>query len=783
MIENNKKFDYRHIICIALTLYFVYLLLTTYSDGIFRFIESCRDFGLSVAYYFCELFEIERGFDATVNDYSNISVIKEIFFPVVDVPSVPTVPIEPIPSVPVAPSNPEVIIPDTYEGFQSKWTLYWQLFVSQDNLIAYIVLLSNILLYISYFLTLVLPLILLGVFLFKKSFNKQNNNYNVDTKALVRWKKIENKGIRPVFNWLRGMIEFVKTRRIYLVFWVIIWCFNFNLFSIFIEFLAFYFYFVFSFDFIHIYKQVYKLFVDLIPMFKTVPVFVWVIIALKIFDNFRKNIALSRLHHFEMRDRGFINARPIVTMVCGTMGKKKTTMITDMALSKEAMFRDKLFELLLKNDLKFPNFPFINLENMLKEAMERGIVYNLASCEFFIRYLRDCFMRYYGFDKATRKSIKRHNRKYAQLYNPYIDEAFDVGFCFKYDEYIFDYDFRRYGVYYDDKLALLDIWELIETYSKLYFAYIIQSSLMISNYSIRTDAMLADVGNFPMWNTDFFNSDSRLIDSYSRHSHILDFDILRLGKKVVEDNKYADNLEIGVYVVTEIGKERGNNPENLGKKKTDINANQKNDLFNYTLKMIRHCATIDKYPFVSFITDEQRPESWGQDARDLCDIVHIKDTEDTCLAMPFFAFGELIYGAVYGKLSSLYLKYRFNRGDNCLLMYFLKNILSFVNNYYTRIYNRFGFSVLNVQVENGTQDGKIVDGKYYLINKKIYSKRFSTDAFSDFFTNKSLHSKYGINDLPEYETERASLDELKSQNSYFVNDLCHIKNFDDEIEN
>ena len=40
--------------------------------------------------------------------------------------------------------------------------------------------------------------------------------------------------------------------------------------------------------------------------------------------------------------------------------------------------------------------------------------------------------------------------------------------------------------------------------------------------------------------------------------------------------------------------------------------------------MIRHSATVANYPFVKVITDEQRPESWCADARDLCEIVHIK---------------------------------------------------------------------------------------------------------------------------------------------------------------
>lgn len=35
------------------------------------------------------------------------------------------------------------------------------------------------------------------------------------------------------------------------------------------------------------------------------------------------------------------------------------------------------------------------------------------------------------------------------------------------------------------------------------------------------------------------------------------------------------------------------------------------------------------------------------------------------------------------------------------------------------------------------------------MTKKIYSKRFSMDCFSDFFTEKALRSPVGINDLEE----------------------------------
>lgn len=189
--------------------------------------------------------------------------------------------------------------------------------------------------------------------------------------------------------------------------------------------------------------------------------------------------------------------------------------------------------------------------------------------------------------------------------------------------------------------------------------------------------------------------------------------------------------------------------------------------------MVRHSATVDNYPFVRVITDEQRPESWGADARDLCEIVHIRDSGETCLAMPFFSLAELLHSWVFGKFAGLYYQYRFVRSDNTLPMYLLKTITAKIHNYYTRIYNRFGYCTLRVQIESGTQDGEINENKYYLMSKKIYSKRFSTDCFSDFFTEKALRSPVGIVDLHEYATEKATFDELQEQNSYFVKDLMN----------
>lgn len=710
--NEKKRFDYRHIICVAITLAFILCGGFVYSGALGRLIESGRDFGLSVGYYFCEIFGIQHNITPTVNDLPKVP-----FFDFLQTP---------VPSTP---------LPDTANGFKSAWAAYWQLWATKENFLAYLSYLSNLLFLFCKVLIIVLPFILAIYGWLKRYLKKKNNDDDRDSRPLKFCKWLTAHTYHPVKQWLAGFWAFIKTYKPYYVIWAVIWAFNFNLITIFLEFLAYYLYFVVSFDIVNLYRQVYKLFLDLSVPFTSIPLWAWAIIGLVLFDMFRKNIAYARLNHYEMRNRGFINARPIVYMVCGTMGKKKTTAITDMALSQEVMFRDKAFEKLLENDLKFPYFPWINLENELKRAMEYHEVYNLATVRRFIR-------------KKARRWQKSQTR-----------------------ERLFNYDYERYGLEYDDCLQIWNVWEIVETYAQLYFIYIIQSSLLIANYSVRVDGVLSDLGNFPLWNSDFFKRDSRLIDSYSRHAHILDFDSLRLGRKVIENNRNANNFEFGVIVITEVGKERGNSLELSEKKKKDDSANQKNDLFNSWLKMVRHSATVDNFPFVRVITDEQRPESWGADARDLCEIVHIRDSGETRLAMPFFSLAELLYSWLFGKFSGLYYQYRYVRSDNTVPMYLLKTVVAKINHYYIRIYNRFGYCRLRVQVESGTQDGQLDENKYYLSSKKVYSKRFSTDCFSDFFTEKALRSPVGIDDLAEYATEKATFTELAEQNSYFINDL------------
>lgn len=739
-----KRIDYRHFICIAVTLCFVALGVFKFFGAVGRLIESVRDIGLSAGFYFCELFQIPHKITPTVNDFPKIP-----FFDF---------------GGDSAPSVLSVSFSDEWQTFKEKWSQYWQIWTTAENFFAYLAFLGDPLYMFLMIVLCFLPVVVAAFVLLKRFAMTENNDWGKDTKPLQIFKRISAVTYRPVKAWLISFLSFLRDNGAYWKSWLALWLFYFNVFTIVLEFIAFYLYFVVSFDFINIYRQVYKLVLDLWAAISFIPVWGWVLIALFLIDRWRRKIGYAVLNHNEMKNRGFINARPIVLMVCGTMGKRKTTMITDIALSQAVMFKDKAFEKILENDLKFPYFPWINLENALRQAMDEHKVYNLATCKTYIAHLSACFAA--AQVPEYRKSVYRHLKKRYGL---------------AYDNFLFGYDYGRYGFTYDDKLKVVNVWEVIETYAQLYFIYIIQSSLIISNYSVRTDSLISDIGNFPLWNTDFFKRDSRLIDSYSRHSHIIDFDALRLGRKMVENNVFADSFEFGVVDITEVGKERKNMLELKEMKKREDVTNQKNDGFNDWLKMIRHSATVDNFPFVKVITDEQRPESWGADARDLCEIVHIRESGETRLAMPFFFIGELLYSAIFGKFVSLYYNYRFTRGDNTLSMHILKTVTAKIQHYYTGIYNTFGYCPLRVQIESGTQDGELDENKYFLANKKIYSKRFSTDCFSDFFTQKALRSPVGLDDLPEYRTEKATFDEMDKQHSYLFNDLRGKQNEKDSL--
>ena len=666
-----------------------------------RLKESAADLWQSLAYYFKALFGAGDLQKPSVTEYSKIFAAPKV-------------------------------LPQDLQGFSSGARKFFALLFSGENAKAYFYKAAGVAGTIGKYALIILPCAVAIKIAIGRLYAKENTNHGKDTASLKIFKTAAKFTYQPIKRLIVGYIAFIKSHTIILKIWAIIWLFNLNCVGIAAEFFAYYFYFAVSFELPSLYVQMVKLFADLRVPFKAFPWQFMGAIVWLIFNKWRKKIAVNRLRHFEARNCGFINELPIVSLSCGSMGMRKTTLITDMSLSQEVMFRQKALEILRENDMKFPYFPWICFEKELKKCMEHHTVYNLASVKAWIA--------------KKRKRYEIHGTGTGQLYG---------------------YDIKRYGETYKDGLKTAHIFDVLETYAQAYFIYLIQSSLIVSNYAIRSDTAMADGGNFPLWLTDFFAESERS----ERHSHILDFDILRLGRKVFENNPKAGSFEFGVVAITEIGKERGNNLELKEIKKIAEETNQKNDLFNSWLKMSRHSATVDNFPFIKVFADEQRPESWGADARELAEVITILSVGERRIAMPFYTIEEMICEQAYCKFLRLYEDFRFRRGDNTLFVHILKTVTAKLWKHNEKIRNLYGYSVLALAKQRGTLDGKAKRKKYFLCNRKIYARRFTTDCFSDYFNDLAIKAKIGINDDEEYAGEKASVNELKQQHSYFIGGL------------
>jgi len=625
-------------------------------------------------------------------------------------------------------------LPRTWAEFKTNLSGYWSTFFSMENFAAYMGKVADVLFYITKIILIVMPLIMIIFIVRLVIGRKQNNDYAKESKALRGYKKFELKVCKPVKIWFVDFFGFVREHKRYLKALAWIWAYSFNIIAIVISFFAYYFYFISALKTATIYVQIVKLLMDLSVMFEFIPDLIWAVIIMVALNLFARKIGYDRLDHHERCNRGFINERGVVSTVDGVMGSGKTQFITDMALSEEVELRDMALEVIIESDFHFPNFPWINLELFLKKMFGKHRIYDVWSCR---RVIRSKYLKW--------------------IRKPRIGN-------------LFGYDYKRYGLTYNDGLKDISVWQAIEDYACAYLIYTRQCALLISNYSIRSDNLISDIGNFPLWDTDFFKRDSRLMESYSRHSHIIDYDMLRLGKVMVEENSNRYSFGFGVYVISEIDKER-QNAKKLNEKKAVLSeCNQQNDLFDLNTMMSRHAVTIGHRCFLKILSDLQRFEELGISSLGLGEKVSIKEKSEMAPTLPFFStywLFDLVAGFIINKFDKSYLKKRYDRGDYTLPGYLLKNLVARLRSHRERVNNLFGCSKLTLSIENGRNDDDALKRKYYIQSKKIWAERYSTDCLSGIYAARGKLNTVGIDDIEEYDGIMATDEELQKQHSHF----------------
>ncbi len=734
MTKLQEKRDYRHHICAAITL--VSLLFGfLFPNSIPRIIEALRDLFVSFAFYVFELIDPETNpIPATINRMPVWQFAPEIWKPV-------------------------TFLPASVEEFFTFWGEFLKLLFDKYNFLFYWYAVGDFLFYAGRFLLLGFPLVILVIMMVTTSKDKTCTERGKKSKALQKFEGFLFNWIFPVINWVKSFIGFLKENPMYYRSWLTLWALHFNLFSIGISLAGYYFYLVSSWDLLSIYTQLLKLQKDLTPVLRFMPGITWLVLGWKIYVHICEDAAFNALYAGERANRAVLEQASIITSVYGEPGLGKTLLITSMALSSQVKQFDDAFKIMLTRSAQFPNFPWQIFRDYIDGLIEERKICDINQAKAFIASRR----QYY--DWITNPvNQQRMARKHPQALKSR-------------DNYTFGYDYVHYSSTYNDELKIIHLFDALESYAQAYLIFTVETTLLFSNYSIRTDSLITTIGNLPLRDNDFFHRDPALQEMYSQHSHIIDYDIIRLGKKFIDSNEKANGAPIGVYVVSEIDKEF-KNMNLLKETKSNVNeVNQKNDLHDAALMMIRHGAVIDNKAFITVLADLQRPEAWGAGGRELGNVVFIPEKMAMTPVLPFFSsywLTQWVFSWLEEKWNVFHTDYCYRRSDDTLIIYSVRNIMSKIHNHYEKLQNLFGMQKVVIQIQSGRLDGELRQDWWRIMSKKDFAERYGTDCLNSVW-HKATPNTMHIDDFICYAAKFATKEECQLQNSYFQRDIHKMK--------
>lgn len=666
-----------------------------------------------------------------------------------------------VPMVQVIPEGMDAVLPLSFEELELLLQRFWSLFTNADNLEAFFQLVMEKIADVATFVSLWTMPILIMVLVAWGIYRNVDNKYNKDTKAVKALKKWRKTIWFPIKAAINRYFIFLKEHKVVRRLLVTLWFYNLNFITIELEFVAWYLYLCVSSDFMNIFVQVAKFAVDWSVVGLFVPTWGWMIIGWAIFHAWRCSLGVKKLNGFLDKDEEFALNHPGALFVVGKQRSKKTSMLTMLKLVIERIFRKAAYERLLKRDKQFPFFPWINLERFIDRNRREHKIYMLCHCRNVIRQLRQFYMR--GF--AGRKAWKKFKHKYG----------------YEYDNFVFDYD-ETFGVEYDNELDVVHLFDALEKYAQLYFIYSNQKPYDINNYSIREDFGWKTFGNFPIFDGDLLNKTTKESLKNSQYSQRMDGDAFRLGYVFDAQNPYRNAVEYGIGIYTEFAKERKNKQTKSIAKDEDkklqaqgrLNENvatQDNDFFELDVKMRGHAATVDNFTFFRWLFDDQRAGSLGADNKDLTDICHIKGVAEEKMVLPFFEFFEAFYRIATAIYDKVYAFIRNRKGSNTTLIYVLKMLYTPLFKFYDRIYNKFTVYTLNVNVQDGGDGQMLGTEQFYILSYVTYRNRFATDSFNLYWDEKARGSKFGLEDMKQYESIYPTFADYEAQHSYAVEDL------------
>lgn len=595
-------------------------------------------------------------------------------------------------------------------------------------------------------------LFLLGFLCYRALFSEKDTPAgSISSPARLYFKLIE-KLVRPTKSFFDSLIDYSKAHSRLSLAIFLIWLINLNVLTVAVEFLAFYYYFICTWDLTALTLGLSYLALDTIVIFLSLPAAYWVAVLGRIYYRICEEQGLETLKQMEKENCNYLRTLDVICLIVGEPGTGKTTLLVDMFLSWINVFKDENLKTIFKYECYFPSFPWASFREDIYARIESGELYCLPLIEDYVTTLMD-----------------------------FYEITEDNGFIYGYRD-----DIYKTTVNVGNRKISLS--EALKEYGKA-FALYSNENLGISNLPIRTDGEFDDSPFFKIWNGNFFEE-----KKVSRLTHILNQDMLRHGVKMDPASAEIGTLGPSIIGWTEISKDLGNQLTNSGYKAEAPTCNPKNEKSIHSFMFARHVnALVDNFPYIRFITDDQRAANVAASAVGLMCVVNISEKSEPKIAIPGFGLyldAESFISENFNKLSH---KRENVRGDVTLSWLIIKQTVSCFSLPAQRMRNRFGYEELTLlrQAGNafsgneGAQNtaGQATDHIYYKMYWKNYSDRFISDSHASAYAEAQKRAGIGIKDIPTYKDLRMSPDELEYQRSRLGSELlkmtCQDKSLDE----
>ncbi len=647
----------------------------------------------------------------------------------------------------------DYIIPMDLDLFYERLSLTFNLLINPDLLSIYGGELANTLYVISRVLTFALIISLPFILSINLSRYKEDS-LAIDSKTLTKYKEFKLNKINPFLNKIKQFLSDLFDSKIIKISTIILLLFAFGLLPILLDTVSEVLLLLSGGHldrlgrWLLLFTGEFFTFLAVTPAILTIPP------ALFLFDKIRVYVALKKLKKLDESNSKFYENTGNSILITGASGTGKTTLLVDAVLTLENDLRvKKLLKIMHRKASKFPNFNWRRWEDELSRCAKLD---------------KDDGDRLYN-----RTSILLKVNKLATAFYKESDKA-------KQSNLLFGYDLNLYSLESWDELINESIFQSIYEYGVAYFFYSIEKPLSFSTTGIsHTRSINDEKYYFPIYAPDYFNEGPNEVRDFSI---VIDYNHLRLGKKMTEKLSTTDSylLDIGIWGIPEVDKERGSFNDINKLSESDGDCNQVNDYFYQYQTICRHNTELNFEVLHKLILDDQNIMKLNPDLRKLIETsltINRDATKMNKCALALFWLDELLLEPIIKVYRKANDRRKAKRKDDTFIWYLCRNFAELINRYLTRRHNRFGYDEIHFFQQNSSLEqfgGEASKGKLYKIYKKVYSSRFDDVYLKELLMATQIDSTLSIEEMRRFTSTTPSISDFKHQKSFMVNKYFDI---------